>query len=83
MKKSMIVGGKVMNGKLIKGEQLEILRDKQPINKGRLVQLQQNKEEVEEVKENFECGLTFEGSEKIEVGDTLLSFKEEEVKRKI
>ena len=83
MKKSMIVGGKVMNGKIIKGEQLEILRDKQPINKGKLVQLQQNKEEVSEVKENFECGLTFEGNEKIEVGDILLSFKEEEVKRKI
>ncbi len=83
MKKSMIVGGKVMNGKIIKGEQLEILRDKQPLSKGKLVQLQQNKEEVEEVKENFECGLTFEGSEKIEVGDILLSFKEEEVKRKI
>jgi len=83
MKKSMIVGGKVMNGKIIKGEQIEILRDKQPIGKGKLVQLQQNKEEVEEVKENFECGLTFEGTEKIEVGDTLLSFKEEEVKRKI
>ncbi len=83
MKKSMIVGGKVMNGKIIKGEQLEILREKQPIAKGKLVQLQQNKEEVEEVKENFECGLTFEGTEKIEVGDILLGFKEEEVKRKI
>ena len=83
MKKSMIVGGKVMNGKIIKGQQLEILRDKQSVNKGKLVQLQQNKEEVDEVKENFECGLTFEGSEKIEVGDILLSFKEEEVKRKI
>ncbi len=83
MKKSMIVGGKVMNGKIVKGAQIEILRDKQPINKGKLVQLQHNKEEVEEVKENFECGLTFEGTEKIEVGDILLSFKEEEVKRKI
>ena len=83
MKKSMIVGGKVMNGKIVKGAQIEILRDKQPINKGKLVQLQHNKEEVEEVKENFECGLTFEGTEKIEVGDILLSFEEEEVKRKI
>ncbi len=83
MKKSMIVGGKVMNGKIVKGAQIEILRDKQPINRGKLVQLQHNKEEVEEVKENFECGLTFEGTEKIEVGDILLSFKEEEVKRKI
>lgn len=83
MKKSMIVGGKVINGKIVKGEQIEVLRNKQPLGKGKLVQLQQNKEETNEVKENFECGLTFEGTEKIEIGDILLSFKEEEIKRKI
>ncbi len=83
MKKSMIVGGKVMNGKIVKGEFLEILRDKEVVGSGKLVQLQHNKEDVAEVKENFECGLTFEGSAKIEVGDTLLCYKEEEVARKI
>lgn len=83
MKKSMIVGGKVMNGKIVKGESIEILREKKSIGKGKLVQLQQNKEEVTEVKENFECGLTFEGIEKIEVGDVLLSYKEKEIKQKI
>jgi translation initiation factor IF-2 len=83
MKKSMIVGGKVMNGKIIKGEFMEILREKQPIGSGKLVQLQHNKEDVTEVKENFECGLTLEGSTKIEVGDVLLCYKEEEVARKI
>jgi translation initiation factor IF-2 len=83
MKRSMIVGGKVMNGKIIKGEFMEVLREKQPIGDGKLVQLQHNKEDVAEVKENFECGLTFEGSTKIEVGDVLLCYKEEKVARKI
>ncbi len=83
MKKSMVVGGKVMNGKTVKGEFLEVLRDKEVVGSGKLAQLQHNKEDVSEVKENFECGLTFEGSTKIEVGDTLLCYKEEEIKRKI
>ncbi len=83
MKKSMVVGGKVMNGKMIKGEFLEVLRNKEVIGVGKLTQLQHNKEDVSEVKENFECGLTFEGSTRIEVGDTLLCYKEEEIKRKI
>ncbi len=83
MKKGMIVGGKVTTGKMVKNEQLEVLRDKEVIGKGILTQLQQNKEDVSEVKENFECGLTFSGNTKIEVGDTIRCFKEEEIKRKI
>ncbi len=83
MKKSMVVGGKVMNGKIVKGEFLEVLRDKEVVGSGKLAQLQHDKEDVSEVKENFECGLTFEGPTKIEVGDTLLCYKEEEIKRKI
>ena len=82
-KKSMIVGGKVTNGKMVKGKKLEIIRDKTPIGQGELTQLQHNKEDVQEVKENFECGLTFSGTDKIQVGDTLICFQEEQIKRKI
>ncbi|HHX58480.1 MAG TPA: translation initiation factor IF-2 [Candidatus Moranbacteria bacterium] len=83
MKKGMVVGGKVMNGKIVKGENLEILRDKEAVGKGKLVQLQHNKEETSEVKEGLECGLSFEGKDKIAVGDTLVCYKEEEIKRKV
>ena len=83
MKKSMIIGGKVMNGKMVKGELLEVLRDKEVIGAGKLAQLQHNKEDVSEVKEGLECGLTFEGQTKIAVGDVLLCYKEEKVARKI
>ncbi len=82
-KGQMIIGGKVNDGKIIKGEKMEILREKIHIGVGELVQLQQNKEEVAEVKSGLECGITFNGKEKIEVGDSLLCYKEEEIKRKI
>lgn len=83
LKKGIVVGGKVMNGKLIKGESLEILRDKEFQGVGKLIQLQHNKQDVSEVKEGFECGITFEGKEKIFPGDTLLCYKEEKIKRKL
>lgn len=82
-KKQMIVGGKVSSGKLVKGQNLEITRKGKIIGLGKLVQLQQDKNDVDEVKEGFECGVTFEGKEKIEVGDAVNCFQEEEIKRKI
>ncbi len=83
LKKGMVVGGKVMNGKLIKGNFLEILRNKEIEGTGNLIQLQQNKQDVAEVKEGLECGITFEGKERIFPGDTILCYKEEQIKRKL
>ena len=83
MKKGMVVGGKVTSGKLEKSQPLEITRDKEFVGKGQLVQLQHEKQDVEKVKEGLQCGITFEGKDKIEVGDTLICYKEEKIKRKI
>lgn len=82
-KKEMIVGGRVNSGKIFKGENLEIKRDGEIIGKGKLANLQQNKENTPEVNQGNECGLTFEGSIKIKEGDTLICYKEEEKKRKL
>ncbi|MEA2007448.1 MAG: translation initiation factor IF-2 [Patescibacteria group bacterium] len=83
LKKGMVVGGKVMNGKIVKGENMEITRDKEFVGKGILTQLQQDKKETSQVKEGLECGISFNGKDKIEVGDVLLCYKEEKIKRKI
>lgn len=81
-KGQMIVGGKVIQGKLVKGEFLEIVRQEKIISQGKLIQLQHNKENAAEVKEGLECGITFEGTG-IEVGDYLDCYKEEKIKRKL
>jgi translation initiation factor IF-2 len=82
-KNGMVVGGRVMSGKMIKGEQLEVSREKEIVGQGKMTQLQHNKEDVAEVKEGLECGITFEGKTKIQQDDILVCFKEEEIKRKI
>jgi translation initiation factor IF-2 len=82
-KKDMIVGGRVSEGKMIKGENIEIKRDKEIIGKGKIVNLQQNKTNAQEVNQGNECGITFEGNEKIKEGDNLICYREEEKKRKL
>jgi translation initiation factor IF-2 len=82
-KHDMIVGGRIIEGKAIKGVDVEIKRESEIVGKGKLINLQQNMKNTEEVKQGNECGITFEGSTKIKEGDALLFFKEEEVKRKI
>lgn len=82
-KKGMIFGGKVVQGKFVKGKKLDILRDKISVGIGMLTQLQHNKQEATEVKEGLECGITYEGKEKVEIGDTIVCFSEQEIKRKL
>lgn len=80
-KKDMIVGGKITSGKIAKGCLIEVMRGDNIIGKGKLANLQQNKIDVDEVSENNECGITFDGETKIKEGDTLVCYKEE-VKKK-
>lgn len=82
-KKDMIVGGRVAEGKMIKGSLLEVKRDGEIVGQGKMGNLQQNKQNAEEVGQGNECGLTFEGNAKIKVGDTLVSYKEEAKLREI
>lgn len=80
-KQDMIVGGKVTSGKMANGENLEILRDEKALGRGKLSNLQQNKVNVDEVKQGLECGITFLGDVKIKEGDALVCFHEEVVKK--
>ncbi len=80
-KRDQILGGRVGEGKILRNSQIEIRRDKEAVGTGKLLNLQQNKQNVDEVGQGNECGLVFEGSEKIAVGDTLACYKEESRRR--
>lgn len=82
-KKDMIVGGKVISGKMLNSSQVEVSRGENIIGHGRLANLQQNKIDTNEVEENQECGITFLGETKIKEGDILISYKEEIKLRKL
>lgn len=80
-KRDMIVGGRVAEGKMLRGSQIEIKRGDEIVGKGSMLNLQQNKQNADEVGQGNECGVVFEGNTKIEVGDTLICYKEEEKRR--
>jgi translation initiation factor IF-2 len=80
-KRDMIVGGRVSQGKIIKGASIEVRRDGEIVGKGKLEQLQQDKKVTAEVGQGNECGIVFEGDTKIKEGDTLIAYTEEEKKR--
>lgn len=82
-KKNTVFGGRVGNGKMVKGENIEILRANEIIASGKLTQLQHNKEDVSEVKGGLECGLSIDQKVRLLPGDKVICFKEEIIKRKI
>lgn len=80
-KRDMIVGGRVSEGKMLRGSLIEVKRGDDIIGQGKMQNLQQNKQNADEVNQGNECGVVFEGNVKIQVGDTLICYKEEEKRR--
>jgi len=89
---TQIVGGKVTQGKAVRGAMIDVIRNTKVIFTGRLGQLQQNKVEMTEVAEGLEAGIRFDtvkipGQNKVQipvqVGDVLEIYQEEKIKRSI
>lgn len=81
-KKDMIVGGKVISGRIEKTSSLEVERAGTIIGKGTTGNLQSQKIDVNDCPAPNECGITFLGETKIKVDDILISFKES-LKKKV
>lgn len=76
-KNRQIVGGKVIEGEIKKGLNLEVIRDNEKVGAGKIVNLQRNKKDAEKLSKGDECGILFEGNVKVEKGDILAAFVEE------
>ena len=79
-KSRQIIGGRVVEGEVKKGAQIEVFRNEEKVGKGRMISLQRNKKDAEQIVKGEECGILFEGGVKIEEGDTLLIYTEEKIK---
>ncbi len=76
-----IAGCYVTEGMVKRGSQVRVLRNNVVIHTGELDSLKRFKDDVKEVKSNFECGLSLRGYNDLEVGDQLEVFEIVEVAR--
>ena len=82
-KNSMIVGGRVESGKLIKDCRVRVKRKGEIVGQGKLTKMQIAKQTMNEIPEGNECGVQYEGKVKLEVGDVLEGYREEEKEKKL
>jgi len=82
-KGAMIVGGKIESGKVMKNVFARIKHDKLEMGTGKITECRLGQSIAKEVHEGMECGVRFEGKDKIEVDDVLEFYTEETKAREI
>ncbi len=75
-----VAGCYVTEGKIIRSGKLRIYRDDVMICEGNVLQLKRFKDDVKEVAQGFECGMSIEKFNDIKIGDFIESYQVEENK---
>ena len=70
-KTTRIAGCYVLEGKIVRSKTARLIRNGQEIFKGEIDQLKRFKDDVKEVKEGFECGISFSRFNDIQEGDII------------
>lgn len=78
-----IVGGAyVTDGKVVRNEQIRLVRDGIVIHEGKIASLKRFKDDAKEVAQGYECGIGIENYNDIKEGDIIECFTMEEIERK-
>ena len=75
----VIAGSYVLEGNVVRGSSVRLLRDSKVVFEGRMASLKRFKDDVKEVAAGYECGIGLEGYSDIKNGDILEVFKVEQV----
>lgn len=78
-----IAGCYVIDGTIKRSSRIRVIRDGIVVHSGELGSLKRFKDDVKEVKNNYECGLNIEKYNDIKVGDIVEAYEEVEVARKL
>ncbi|MFA5454738.1 MAG: translation initiation factor IF-2 [Sulfurimonas sp.] len=78
--KGMVAGCVVVDGKLIRGGLVRVIRKGVVVHEGELTSLKRFKDDVEEVGNGYECGVMIKGYDDVIVGDVIETFKKVEQK---
>lgn len=77
-----IAGSYVTEGKITRDAGVRVIRDGIVIYEGELLALRRFKDDVKEVAQNYECGITIKNFNDIKEGDVIEAFVMEEIVRK-
>ncbi len=78
--KGMVAGCMVVDGKLVRGGLVRVIREGVIIHEGELNSLKRFKDDVKEVGTGYECGVVLHGYEDVQVGDVIETFTKVEQK---
>jgi translation initiation factor IF-2 len=70
----VIAGCYVTDGKIIRNSEIRVIRNKEVIHKGRIASLKHLKNNVTEVKKEYECGIRLEKYKDFQEGDIIEAF---------
>ncbi|MBO1003766.1 translation initiation factor IF-2 [Pseudogracilibacillus auburnensis] len=76
-----IAGSYVTNGKITRNANVRLIRNGVVLYEGELLALKRFKDDVREVVQNYECGITIKDFNDIKTGDTIEAFVMEEIDR--
>jgi len=76
----VIAGCYVTDGKLTRSSEIRVLRNKKIVHQGRLSSLKHIKENVTEIKKDYECGIGLEKFQDVQPGDIIEAYIKEKVK---
>ena len=78
-----IAGCYVTSGKVFRGSKVRIVRDGFIIHEGQLAALRRFKDDVKEVNQGYECGMSFVNYNDVKEGDIIEAYITKEVERKL
>ncbi|MCU0666611.1 MAG: translation initiation factor IF-2 [Candidatus Omnitrophica bacterium] len=78
-----VAGCVVSKGKISRSSSITVMRNGEQLFDGTISALKRFKDDVREVAEGFECGITLNGFDKLQEGDVLESYITEKIARKL
>ncbi len=73
----------VSKGRINRNSLVDLLRNGEPLFEGKLSSLKRFKDDVREVAEGFECGITISGFDDVKEGDIIEAYEIEKIARKL
>ncbi len=82
-KSGIIAGSFVQKGKITRKSKISLLRNGEEVFSGEIESLKRFKDDVREVREGFECGISIKGYDELQAGDIIEAYELEEIKREL